>query len=119
MNNICTSKTSNQIRSWLFDVLVLTHVLQHSCGSVLVFEAEWVEALSASKVNDLYSVEVGHHDVVWLEVQVEDAPIVEVLDPLEDLDQVTHHVVLGVTEPLSEEHVKKFDHLKGREMKLR
>lgn len=64
-----------------------------------MFEVEGVEALGASKVHDLDGVEVCHHDVVWLEVQVEDAPVVEVLDPLQDLDQVTHHVILGVTEP--------------------
>lgn len=64
-----------------------------------MFEAEGVEALCASQVHNLDGVEVGHHDVVGLEVQVEDAVVVEVLDSLEDLDQVTHHVVLGVTEP--------------------
>lgn len=84
-----------------FDVLVLTHVLQRSCSRVLVFEAERVEALSTSKVHNLDGVEVGHHDVVGLEVQVEDAAVVEVLDSLEDLDQVTHRVVLGVTEPFA------------------
>ncbi len=83
------------------NVLVLTHVLQCSGSCVLLFEAERVEALSASKVHNLDGVEVGHHDVVGLQVQVEDAPVVEVLDPLEDLDQVTHHVVLGVTEPMA------------------
>ena len=31
---------------------------------------------------------------------MEDAAVVEVLDSLEDLDQVTRHIVLGVTEPL-------------------
>lgn len=31
---------------------------------------------------------------------MEDAPVVEVLHPLEDLDQVRHHVVLGVAEPV-------------------
>lgn len=64
-----------------------------------MFEAEGVEALSTSKVHNLDGVEVGHYDVVGLEVQVEDAVVVEVLDSLEDLDQVTHHVVLRVTEP--------------------
>lgn len=64
-----------------------------------MFEAEGVEALSTSQVHNLDGVEVGHHDVVRLEVQVEDAAVVEVLDSLEDLDQVTHHVVLRVTEP--------------------
>lgn len=80
--------------------LVFTHVLQGSRPRVLLFEAEGVEALSASEVHDLDGVEVGHHDVVGLEVQVEDAAVVEVLDSLEDLDRVTRHVVLGVTEPL-------------------
>lgn len=62
-------------------------------------QAEGVEAPRASEVHNLDGVEVGHHDVVGLEVQVEDAAVVEVLDSLEDLDQVTHDVVLGVTEP--------------------
>lgn len=67
-----------------------------------MFEAEGVEVLSTSKVYNLDGVEVGHHDVVGLEVQVEDTAVVEVLDSLEDLDQVTSHVVLGVTEPVNE-----------------
>lgn len=62
-------------------------------------EAQGVEALSTPKVHDLDRVEVGHHDVVRLEVQVENPTVVEVLNALEDLDQVAHHVVLGVTEP--------------------
>lgn len=78
---------------------VLTHVLQRSRSGVLALQAEGVEALRASQVHNLDGVEVGHHDVVGLEVQVEDAAVVEVLDSLEDLDQVTHDVVLGVTEP--------------------
>lgn len=80
-------------------VPVLTHVLQRSCCCVLLFEAEGVEALSASKVHNLDGVEVGHQDVVGLEVQVEDAAVVKVLDSLEDLDQVARHIVLRVTEP--------------------
>ena len=83
----------------LIKVLVLTHVLQCSCSCILVSEAERVEALGTPEVHNLDGVEVGHHDVVGLEVEVEDTPVVEVLHALEDLDQVTHHVVLGVTEP--------------------
>lgn len=72
-----------------------------------MLQAEGVEALRASEVHNLDGVEVGHHDVVGLEVQVEDAPVVEVLDPLEDLDQVARDVVLGVTEPLVSRKKKK------------
>lgn len=79
---------------------VLTHVLQASRPRVLLPEAQRVEALSASKVHDLDGVEVGHHDVVGLQVQVEDTPAVEVLHSLQDLHQVAHHVILGVAEPL-------------------
>lgn len=64
-----------------------------------MFETEWVEALSISKVHNLDGVKIGHHDVVGLKVQVEDAVVVEVLYCLEDLDQVNHHIVLRVTEP--------------------
>lgn len=80
-------------------VPVLTHVLQRSCCCVLLFEAEGVEALRASEVHNLDGVQVGHQDVVGLEVQVEDAAVVKVLDSLEDLNQVAHHIVFGVTEP--------------------
>lgn len=72
-----------------------------------MLQAEGVEALRASEVHNLDGVEVGHHDVVGLEVQVEDAPVVEVLDPLEDLDQVARDVVLGVTEPLASRKKKE------------
>lgn len=81
----------------------LTHVLQRSWSRFLVFEAEGVEALRAPKVHNLDGVEVGHHDVVGLEVQVEDATVVEVLDSLEELDQVTRHIVFRVTKPLVSE----------------
>lgn len=64
-----------------------------------MFEAERVEALSAPKVHDLDGIKVGHHDVVRFEVQVEDTVVVDVLNSLKDLDQVTHHVVLRVTKP--------------------
>lgn len=64
-----------------------------------MFEAERVEALSTPKVHDLDGVEVGHHDVFRLEVQVEDTAAVDILESLKDLNKVTHHVVLGVTEP--------------------
>lgn len=70
-----------------------------------MFQAEGIEALSTSKVYNLDGIEVGHHDVVRLEVQVEDSAVVEVLDSLKDLDQVTHHVVLGVAEPFCERKV--------------
>lgn len=76
----------------------LTHVLQSSCPRVLLLEAERVEALSAPKVHDLDGVEIGHHDVVWLQVQVEDTPPVEVLHSLQYLHQVAHDVILSVAE---------------------
>lgn len=83
--------------------LALTHILQSSCPGVLLLEAERVETLSASKVHDLDGVEVGHHDVVGLQVQVEDTPAVEVLDSLQDLHQVARNIILGVAEPFSED----------------
>lgn len=52
-----------------------THVLQCSCSGLLLLQAEWVEALSAAEVHNFYDVKVGHYDVVWLEVQVEDTSV--------------------------------------------
>lgn len=47
-----------------------------------MFEAEGVETLSAPKIHNLDGVEVGHHDVVRLEVQMKDTPAMEILDSL-------------------------------------
>lgn len=77
----------------------LTHILQCAQAAVVLFEGERVEVLRAAKVYDLDDIEVGDHDVVRLDVQVEDASVVEVLQTLKDLNQVTHHVILRVTEP--------------------
>lgn len=77
----------------------LTHVLQCSNRGAELLEEEWVVGLSAAKINDLDDVHVGDDDVLWLDVQVEDAPGMEVIQTLEDLHNVGHHVILGVTEP--------------------
>ncbi len=59
-----------------------------------MLEEEWVVSLSTAKVNDLDDVHVGDNDVLWLDVQMEDAPSVEVVQTLEDLHNVGHHVIL-------------------------
>lgn len=40
-----------------------------------------------------------HYDVLRLDVQVQNAARVEVVQTLEDLHDVRHHVILRVTEP--------------------
>ena len=77
----------------------LTHILQCSNRRAELLEEEWVVSLSAAKINDLDDVHVGDDDVLWLDVQVEDAPGMEVIQTLEDLHNVGHHVILRVTEP--------------------
>lgn len=77
----------------------LTHVLQCSNRRAELLEEERVVNLSTAKVNDLDDVHVGDDDVLWLDVQVEDASRVEVVQTLEDLHDVAHHVILGVPEP--------------------
>lgn len=77
----------------------LTHVLKCSDRRAELFEEERVEALSTAKVNDLDDVHVSDNDILWLDVKVENASSVEVVQPLEDLHDVGHHVILRVTEP--------------------
>lgn len=77
----------------------LTHVLQCSNRRAELLEEERVVSLSAAKVYDLDDIHVGDDDVLWLDVQVEDASGMEVVQTLEDLHDVGHHIVLGVTEP--------------------
>lgn len=78
------------------------HVLQCSNRRAELFEEQRVEALSAAKVDDLDDVHVGDNDILWLDVEVENTSSVEVVQPLEDLRDICHHVVLRVTEPVYE-----------------
>lgn len=71
----------------------LTHILQCSDRRAELFEEERVEALSAAKINDLDDIHVGDDDIFRLDVQVENASSVEVVQPLEDLHDISHHVV--------------------------
>lgn len=77
----------------------LTHVLQCSNGRVELLEEERVVRLSTAKVYDLDDIHVGDNDVVWLDVQVEDATSMEIVQTLEDLHNISHDVILRVTEP--------------------
>lgn len=77
----------------------LTHVVQGSDGGTELLEEERVEGLSAAKVDDLDGVHVGDDDVVGLDVQVQDPPGVQVVQTLQDLHHIGHHVVLRVAEP--------------------
>lgn len=72
----------------------LTHVLQCSNRRAELLEEERVVSLSTAKVNDLNDVHVGDNDVLWFDVQVEDASGVEVVQTLKDLHDVGHHVIL-------------------------
>ena len=80
--------------------LTLTHELQGAgqrggAGR----EVQRVEGACTAEVHQLHHVEVGDHDVVGLQVQVEDPAVVQVLHALQHLHQVGHHVVLRVPEP--------------------
>lgn len=77
----------------------LTHVLQGSDPRAELLEEEWVVDLSAAKVNDLDDVHVSDNDVLRLDVQMKNASGMEVVQALEDLRNVGHHVILRVTEP--------------------
>lgn len=81
-----------------FLLLTLTHVLQCSNGGVELLEEKRVEVLSTAKVNDLDDVHVGDNNVLWFDVQVEDASVVKVVQTLEDLQDIVDHIILGVTE---------------------
>lgn len=72
----------------------LTHVLQRSNRRAELLEEERVVSLSAAEVNDLNDVHVSDNDIFWLDVQVEDASCMEVVQSLKDLHNVGHHVIL-------------------------
>lgn len=59
-----------------------------------MLEEERIIRLSAPKVNDLDDVHVSDNDVLWLDVQVENTSSMEVIQALEDLHDVGHHVIL-------------------------
>lgn len=77
----------------------LTHVFQCSNGRVELLEEERVVRLGTAKVYDLDDIHVGDNDVVWLDVQVEDTTSMKVVQTLEDLHNISHHVILRVAEP--------------------
>lgn len=77
----------------------LTHVLQRSDWRAELLEEERVVGLCTAKVDDLDDIHVSDNDIFWLDVQVENASGMEVVQTLEDLRDVGHHVVLRVTEP--------------------
>lgn len=72
----------------------LTHVLQGSNRRTELLEEEGVVILSTTKVNDFDDVHEGHNDVLWLDVQVEDASGMEVVQTLKDLHNIGYHVIL-------------------------
>lgn len=72
----------------------LTHVLQCSDRRAELLEEEWVVDLSAAKVDDLDDVHVSDDNILWLDVQVENTSGMEVVQSLEDLRNVAHHVIL-------------------------
>lgn len=72
----------------------LTHVLQGSNRRTELLEEEGVVILSTAKVNDFDNVHEGDNDVLWLDVQVEDASGVEVVQTLKDLHNIGYHVIL-------------------------
>lgn len=84
----------------------LTHVLQCSNRRTELLEEERVVSLSSAKVYDLDDIHVGDNDVLWLHVKVENASGMEVVQTLEDLHNIGHHVILGVTEPERKQLVK-------------
>lgn len=94
---ICFLKILIRKESWKNGSL--THILQCSDRRAELLEKEWVVDLSAAKVNDLDDVHVSDNDVLWLDVQVENASGMEVVQTLEDLRNVGHHVILRVPEP--------------------
>lgn len=84
----------------------LTHVVQGSDGRAELLEEERVISLSAAKVDDLDDVHVGDDDVLRLDVQVEDTSGVQVVQTLQDLHYVGHHIVLGVSESETQTHTQ-------------
>lgn len=59
-----------------------------------MLEEERVIGLSSSKVNDLNEVHVSDNDIFWLDIQVQDAASMKVVQTLEDLRDISHHVIL-------------------------
>lgn len=85
-------------------------MLQGSDPRAEVLEEERVVDLSAAKVNDLDDVHVSDNDVLRLDVQVKNASGMEVVQTLEDLRNVGHHVILRVTEPENQQaHARSFE----------
>lgn len=74
-------------------------MLQRSDRRAELLEEEWVVGLSTAKVNDLDDVHVSDNNIFWLDVQVKNASGMEVVQTLENLRDVGHHVILRVTEP--------------------
>lgn len=84
-------------------------MLQGSDRRAELLEEERVVDLSTAKVDDLDDVHVSDNDVLWLDVQVENASGMEVVQTLEDLRNVGHHIVLRVTEPENQQaHARSF-----------
>lgn len=84
-------------------------MLQGSDPRAELLEEERVVDLSAAKVNDLDDVHVSDNDVLRLDVQVKNASGMEVVQTLEDLRNVGHHVILRVTEPENQQaHARSF-----------
>lgn len=79
---------------WSVKNETLTHILQCSNRRAKLLEEERVVSLSTAKVNDLDDVHVGDDDVLWLDVQVEDASVMEIVQTLENLHNVGHHIIL-------------------------
>lgn len=77
------------------------HVLQCSNRRTELLQEQRVVCLSTAKVNDLDDIHIGDNDIVRLDVQVEDASSVEVVQTLEDLHDVGYHIVLRVTESIN------------------
>lgn len=84
-------------------------MLQGSDPRAELLEEERVVDLSAAKVNDLDDVHVSDNDVLRLDVQVKNASGMEVVQTLEDLRYVGHHVILRVTVPENQQaHARSF-----------
>lgn len=72
----------------------LTHILQCANRRAELLEEEGVVDLSTAEVDDLDDVHVSDNDVLWLDVQVENASGMEVVQTLKDLHDVGHHIIL-------------------------
>lgn len=72
----------------------LTHVLQCAHASPQLPQHQGVVGLGAAKINDLESVCARDHNVVRLDVKVHNAAAMQVLEALQQLQDVAHHIVL-------------------------